>query len=239
MKTLVARWWLSLRHNLPFAWVFGVNIIWWITLKRHPFEDPAEFPGVAELEAKWPEIRGEFDRLRAQAQSPSFGEVEPGQARLATDRWRALLLWFWGQPSQANLAACPETAGALAQIEGLRTAFHSTLEPNSSLPWHVGPYAGVLRVHLGVDVPPGEHCGIQVGRQRRTWTNAEVLVFDDTYPHTAWNRSDAERVVLFIDIERPMPHRWQRRLNAAVLDRLARTERIQGAARRGDELTSR
>ncbi len=239
MKSFARNWWASLRHNLPFAWVYGVNVIWWVTLSRRPFEDPTEFPGVGALEAQWPDIRREFDDLRSLARTPTFGEIDPGQARLATDRWRALLLWFWGQPSDANLAQCPQTAHALAEIDGLRTALFSTLEPRSSLPWHMGPYAGVLRVHLGVDIPPDERCGIQVGRQKRTWTNGGVLVFDDTYPHTAWNDSDAERVVLFIDIDRPMPHRWQRRLNSAVLARLARTERIRGSARRGDELMRR
>lgn len=235
-QAFVTKWWLALRHNLPFAWVYGVNVIWWLTLDRRPFEDPAQFAGVAELEEAWPEIREEFDRLRAATHTPMFGAIDPGQARLATDRWRAVLLWFWGQPSRTNLAECPRTAEVLSHIDGLQTALHSSLAPKASLPWHMGPYAGVLRVHLGIDVPPGGQCGIQVGRQRRYWRNGGLLVFDDTYPHTAWNHSDEERVVLFIDIVRPMPHRWQRRLNAAVLKHLSRTERIRGAAQRGDDL---
>ncbi|MBK7323482.1 MAG: aspartyl/asparaginyl beta-hydroxylase domain-containing protein [Candidatus Microthrix sp.] len=152
-QAFVTKWWLALRHNLPFAWVYGVNVIWWLTLDRRPFEDPAEFAGVAELEEAWPEIREEFDRLRAATHTPMFGAIDPGQARLATDRWRAVLLWFWGQPSRTNLAECPRTAEVLSHIDGLQTALHSSLAPKASLPWHMGPYAGVLRVHLGIDVP--------------------------------------------------------------------------------------
>ncbi|MEZ5371942.1 MAG: aspartyl/asparaginyl beta-hydroxylase domain-containing protein [Microthrixaceae bacterium] len=239
VRRFARRWYASLRYNLPFAWVYAVNVVLWVTLRRRPFETPEDFPGVAGLAAHDEAIRREFRRLRARTQTPTFGDLDPGQSRLATDRWRALLLWFWGRPAPLNLGDCPETAAALSQIVGLRTAFFSTLEPRTSLPWHMGPYAGVLRVHLGVEVPPGGACGIRVGRERRTWANGELLVFDDTYPHTAWNRSDQERVVLFLDIERPMPHRWQRRLNRRVLRHLEHTERIAAAARRGDELMGR
>jgi beta-hydroxylase len=30
------------------------------------------------------------------------------------------------------------------------------------------------------------------------------MIFDDTYEHEAWNRTDGMRVVLFVDIMRPM-----------------------------------
>lgn len=76
-QAFVTKWWLALRHNLPFAWVYGVNVIWWLTLDRRPFEDPAEFAGVAELEEAWPEIREEFDRLRA-ATHPDVRRHRPG-----------------------------------------------------------------------------------------------------------------------------------------------------------------
>jgi hypothetical protein len=36
------------------------------------------------------------------------------------------------------------------------------------------------------------------------WRKAgEVIVFDDTYPHSAWNDSDSERIILYIDFKVP------------------------------------
>ena len=36
------------------------------------------------------------------------------------------------------------------------------------------------------------------------WKNGEVVFFDDTYEHEAFNNTDKIRVVLFMDILRPM-----------------------------------
>ena len=35
------------------------------------------------------------------------------------------------------------------------------------------------------------------------WQEGQVVVFDDTYEHEAWNRSDQTRVVLIFDIWNP------------------------------------
>lgn len=35
----------------------------------------------------------------------------------------------------------------------------------------------------------------------------EVIVFDDTHPHSAWNDSDSERIILYIDFKIPKVHR--------------------------------
>lgn len=31
------------------------------------------------------------------------------------------------------------------------------------------------------------------------------MIFDDSHPHEVWNESDSQRVVLFVDVERPLP----------------------------------
>ncbi len=42
------------------------------------------------------------------------------------------------------------------------------------------------------------------------WSEGETLVFDDTYDHEVWNDTDGTRVVLLIQIERPLaqPGKW-------------------------------
>jgi aspartyl/asparaginyl beta-hydroxylase (cupin superfamily) len=55
---------------------------------------------------------------------------------------------------------------------------------------------------LPLVVPP--QCGeLRVGNDRRSWREGELLVFDDTMEHEAWNESREERVVLLFDIWRP------------------------------------
>ena len=64
----------------------------------------------------------------------------------------------------------------------------------------------MLRYHLGLKVPGGgDECRIRVGEEYATWEEGESLMFDDTHPHEVWNETDRRRVVLFMDVVRPLP----------------------------------
>jgi beta-hydroxylase len=64
----------------------------------------------------------------------------------------------------------------------------------------------VLRYHLGLVVPRDrEACRIRVGEDIRHWEQGRSLIFDDTYNHEVWNDTDETRVVLFVDVIRPLP----------------------------------
>jgi beta-hydroxylase len=87
----------------------------------------------------------------------------------------------------------------------MKTAFFSILSAGKHIPPHRGPYKGVIRAHLGLIVPePRERCRIQVGDQFAHWEEGKVMVFDDCYPHQVWNDTAGIRVVLFLDIVRPL-----------------------------------
>jgi len=57
------------------------------------------------------------------------------------------------------------------------------------------------------------------------------LVFDDTYQHEAWNDTDETRVVLFVDVVRPL-RQPMRAVNAAVIKAIGWSPFIQDAKRR-------
>jgi hypothetical protein len=105
----------------------------------------------------------------------------------------------------------------LKRIPGMKTAFFSILGPHKHVPAHRGPFKGVLRLLLALRIPePAEKCGIRVGTHTRTWDEGKALVFDDTVRHEVWNHTDGVRVVLFVDVVRPM--RFPANLvNAAVI----------------------
>jgi beta-hydroxylase len=88
----------------------------------------------------------------------------------------------------------------------MTTAMFSILSPRKHILDHRGPYKGVLRYHLGLIVPrDAEDCKIRVGEDFRHWMQGESMVFDDTYNHEVWNDTDETRVVLFVDVLRPLP----------------------------------
>jgi beta-hydroxylase len=90
------------------------------------------------------------------------------------------------------------------------------LPPGSELRPHRDPYAGSLRLHLGLETPNDDACFIDVDGQRYSWRDGEWTMFDETYIHSARNDSAGNRIILFCDIERPMKYRWAAALNRFV-----------------------
>jgi aspartyl/asparaginyl beta-hydroxylase (cupin superfamily) len=70
---------------------------------------------------------------------------------------------------------------------------------------HIRPHHGLfnyrLICHLPLIVPDG--CSLRVGNHERRWRKGEMLIFDDSMEHEAWNRSDETRVILLFEIWRP------------------------------------
>lgn len=173
------------------------------------FFSAAQFPWVAKLEANWGAIREELDQvLEHREDLPNFQDISPDQKHLAKeDKWKTFFFFAYGLKSADNLARCPRTAELLAGVPGAKTAFFSILSPHMHIPAHCGPYKGVIRYHLGLIVPkPEEQCRIRVGETIAHWEEGRSLLFDDTFEHEVWNDTDGVRVVLFMDVLRPLPY---------------------------------
>jgi aspartyl/asparaginyl beta-hydroxylase (cupin superfamily) len=69
--------------------------------------------------------------------------------------------------------------------------------------------------HLPLIVPPG--CSLRVGNETRAWREGEVMLFDDTIEHEAWNTSSDPRLVMIFDVWRPELSAEERELIAAML----------------------
>ena len=196
-----------------------------------PFLDPAQFAWTALLEAHYPAVRAEAEQvLRVRDALPNFQDIAPDAIQLSNDdQWKTFWFAGYGVWDDANCLRCPRTAAVLRAVPGLTTAFFSILGPGKRLPPHYGPYRGVLRHHLALLVPePSSACGIRVGDQVRHWQEGRSLVFDDTYEHEAWNDTDGERVVLFLDIKRPLrrPLNW---VNDGIVRAVARSPFVRAA----------
>jgi len=182
------------------------------------FFDPATFAWVPAFEANWKTIRAELDVvMRGHQQLPNLQDISEDQKHITQDSlWKIFYLYGYGCRSDENCARCPETAKLIEAIPGMRTAFFSILSPGKHINAHRGPYKGVIRYHLGLMVPePREQCRIRVGESFGAWEEGKSLMFDDTHSHEVWNETDGIRVVLFMDIDRPM------RLAGRVMNRIA------------------
>jgi aspartyl/asparaginyl beta-hydroxylase (cupin superfamily) len=170
--------------------------------------DSAVFPWVARLEAEWRTIRRELDAVLAERQRlPNLQDISPTQMSLTRDDgWKTFFFQAYGYVVDENCRRCPETARLLSAIPDLEVAFFSILSPGKHIPAHKGVYKGLIRAHLGLIVPePKERVRMQVGESLIHWQEGKCVVFDDTYRHEVWNETDGWRVVLLIDVHRPLP----------------------------------
>lgn len=196
------------------------------------FFDLDGFPWVKEVEAHWKGMRQELDRLLAAIDLlPGFEEIQTEQAELTKDkRWKIFPLYAYGNWMHGNGRRCPETVQALKKIPKLQAAMFSIMQGKKELPPHRGVFGGVLRYHLGLKVPtPASQCGICVGGDNAHWEEGKSLIFDDSHMHHAWNHSNEDRVVLFVDFTRPLPPGLSA-INEKMIDSLSKSEFIENAA---------
>ncbi len=186
-----------------------------------PFVDAAELPGLVELGRQWQTIRDELLPLLAERDKiPAFGDISPDHRRIATDeKWKSFFLEGYGFRSDENCARCPRTMALLRQVPGVVVAFFSIMEPGTQVPPHRGVTKAWYNCHLGLIVPNG-NVGIEIAGRPVGWREGEWLVFDETNRHRVWNETDEARVVLFLQVRRPM--RWRGRLAARALFQMIR-----------------
>jgi beta-hydroxylase len=197
----------------------------------HPFFSRHQFPWADQIEQNWRTIREELEVILTRREDiPNFQDISPDQKHLAKDdKWKTFFFFGYGLEAPGNCARAPRTVELLRKIPGAKTAFFSILAPRMHIPAHCGPYKGVIRYHLGLIVPePKEQCRIRVAEQVAHWEEGQSMFFDDTFEHEVWNDTDGQRVVLFMDVMRPL--RWpMSTVNELIIKAIAASPFIKDA----------
>jgi hypothetical protein len=172
-----------------------------------------EVPSVRPLLAALPAIVRDYEV--AKAALPSTSSVrEGGEHSLISGQWEWRSAVAKGVLQAPFQAACPTTASLLMQMPDLLLnapfayAFFSTLLPGTSIVPHFGPANMRLRVHIPLPghVPSAnvDELGISIAGEAATWdASGAPLIFDDTYEHYVWNKTEHERGVLLLDVWHP------------------------------------
>jgi aspartyl/asparaginyl beta-hydroxylase (cupin superfamily) len=197
------------------------------------FFENDRFEWIAEIEANWTTIRDELQRVLEHREAlPNFQDISKDQIEITDDdRWKTFFLYGYGFEARLGTEMCPRTAALMRTIPGMTTAMFSILSPRKHILDHRGPYKGVLRYHLGLIVPrDAPACRIRVGDDVRHWEQGQSMVFDDTHNHEVWNDTDETRVVLFVDVLRPLPSPWAQ-LNRMVVKAISYSPFVLDAKR--------
>ena len=184
-------------------------------LPPRPWFERAEFPWVAEIERRASAIHAELARVSSGGKHRLLPYVtaEQGAPReswghlIGTEGWQTLQLLKGGRRVEPNASDMPVTMAAvkLADLPDCAgnspEAFFSILAPGTEIPPHHGLANHKLVAHLALDIP--EACGMRVDGHARSWQQGQILVFDDSFVHEAWNHSARRRTVLIFDVWHP------------------------------------
>jgi aspartate beta-hydroxylase len=182
-------------------------------LPQTPYLDKSRIAGIGALEAQTPAILSELRSVlsRALGQENVFASKALADKYLHGKRgpavWDGFYFYRHGARNVPNAAACPLTMAAIDQLPLSSVPGHgpevlfSILGPGT----HLLPHHGVTNVrvvgHLPLIVPAD--CALSVAGIEHRWRVGEVVTFDDTYSHEAWNHSDEVRVVMIFDMWHP------------------------------------
>ena len=118
--------------------------------------------------------------------------------------WDVIPLWLWPEPiPHENQQYFKRSCKIIEQVfPGHRAVGFSRMAAGTEILPHYGDSSpgnrDVLRYHLGIDVPDGD-TALVVGDVQHQWENGIGFTFDDHELHSAYNRTERDRVILIVD----------------------------------------
>lgn len=184
------------------------------------FQRIEKFPWAAEVEALYPQIREEVDRLLQHIDAvPTIHDIIPANDDYFSNTdWRQCAFYCYGTPIQDHCELFPKTWEAFQRIPGIVTGSISVLAPGERVPPHTHAYKGLLIYHLAVKIPDTSgRCGLRIAGESHSWYEGKLHVIDPTFEHEVWNETDEPRVILLGEFIRPDLPRYLRFLDTFFL----------------------
>lgn len=181
------------------------------------------FPAHLELEAVWEELREEGYALYNDLPNKDinylrFYHMDVGKED--KQNWTTIPLRIFGQDTNVDIELCPLLSCLLLRHKEIKSCMFSIMQPGKEILPHHGPYDGLLRYQLALDIPrisSKEECYLHVAGEKYSWTNGEGVMFDESNLHGAVNFTKDLRMVLLVDVERPYDFPPFRLLNNTVV----------------------
>jgi hypothetical protein len=179
-------------------------------LRHIPFRQLDDIPGAVLLQQSVDLVTREWQALN----DADYLRYAP---QSMDKLWQVHLLQHMGVSLQGWSTSCPRTQELIHRLPGVcltypwGDALFSVHHGQSHLRAHCSVDNLRVRCHLALRVPPG--CSIRVDEETRSWQDGQALLFEDSFEHEVWNRSDQQRTVFIIDF-------WHPDLTAVEVDAL-------------------
>lgn len=121
------------------------------------------------------------------------------------NQWKIIPIYAFGKWVSKYKKYFKNTLNIIEKVPNIETILFSRLESKSIIHPHQG-WAKlsnrVLRCHLPLIVKKGNYIG--VNNKKKFHQEGRLIIFDDSKEHYSVNLSDKDRIVLIIDIKRPI-----------------------------------
>jgi hypothetical protein len=173
------------------------------------FEDPENFKALKEEVENILEKTGGGDSLTMTSDTFSGQNTYIGsdirRENGKTKAWRVINIKAGDEYSAVAHKYFPSLVRILRGCPQIGTCAISVLQDGVHIPIHVGYYKGIMRYMIPVVVPKDrENVFLCVNELKYCWTEGVGVLWDDTYPHKVYNNTDEIRVVIYMDVVRPL-----------------------------------
>jgi hypothetical protein len=196
--------------------VAGLSTGPWMSLDDYP---KCRSAGVA-LQKHHAEIK---DEILARVRQGPLDYYRPSKASSRNEKWRSVYLARDGAFDQGLRAQFPVTMRLVDEhfqelLYPLGEVFFSALQPGAYISPHCDMANFFVCLHFGVDVPT--QCALSVAGEKRAFHEQELYLFDQSYEHEAWNRSEHLRINLLFDLWHPGLSEVERRALAVCFRKM-------------------
>jgi hypothetical protein len=120
--------------------------------------------------------------------------------------WRLINIKVGDEYTKDAYNHFPFLVKLLENIPEIYSCVISILQEGVHIPIHVGYYKGIMRYMMPLIVPKDrENVFLCVNEKKYNWTEGVGVLWDDTYPHKVYNNTKEIRVVIYMDVLRPLP----------------------------------
>ena len=167
-------------------------------LRARALWQPSEIAWTALLEQAYPQIKREYVNMTERV------KLIPHPQSDDETSWRVRYFYLLGEEQAEAHQLCPKTSATLKSCLPTgpsNQVFYSVLGNRAHIAPHCGAVNTRLTCHLGLVVTPDS--ALRVSSEVVNWQEGKCLVFNDSFEHEVWNKSDCERVVLLIQFWHP------------------------------------
>ncbi|MBA2369571.1 MAG: aspartyl/asparaginyl beta-hydroxylase domain-containing protein [Candidatus Protochlamydia sp.] len=185
-----------------------------------PFYTLEEFPKFKWLVSQYPIILNELNKNTFWMKWGSDSADPSGHCMFLSGDWTVCPVYFGKyEPQMMRVPGVkpddlekmvqylpqlfPNITELLKNIDNINFSAFSRLHSKSTLAPHKHTNPESLIFHLGLIIPPENSCGLKVADKTHTWSKpGDAVIFNDNFQHSAWNHSEQERIILYVDFKR-------------------------------------